>query len=325
MRRPATVLAVIAAVLLIVPGWSGEERLALLSGPPAATATRVPLDPADPARRRLGALTYLGGVRLDSPDPAFGGFSSLSLAGDRLTLLSDGGNLVSFRIDPRGRVDRVRFAELPGGPGTGWDKRDRDSESHAVDPRTGRVWVGFERANVIWRYAPGFARAERGVRPAAMRRWRSNGGPEAMARLRDGRFIVIAEEATHGPGREALVFAGDPTLTGKPAFRFRYLPPPGFDVSDVCQLPDGRLLVVNRWWGVPLRFVNALTVIGPAALEPGALVRGREIARLGAPLTHDNVEGCAAATERGRTVIWLVTDNDRMWFRPSLLFKFRLD
>lgn len=325
MRRPATVLFMIAAVLLIVPGWSGDQRLALLGDRAEARATRVPLDPADPSRRRLGALTYMGGVRLDSADPAFGGFSSLSLAGDRLTLLSDGGNLVSFRIDPRGRIDRVRFAELPGGPGTGWDKRDRDSESHAVDPRTGRVWVGFERANAIWRYAPGFARAERAVRPAAMRRWKENGGPEAMVRLGDRRFVVIAEERTHGPGREALVFAGDPTLTGAPAFRFRYLPPPGFDVSDACQLPDGRLLVVNRWWGLPLRFVTALVVIDPAALRPGALVPGREIARLGAPLTHGNFEGCAAATEADRTVIWLVVDNDRMPFRPSLLLKFRLN
>ncbi len=210
----------------------------------------------------------------------------------------------------------------------GWDKRDRDSESMAVDPHTGRRWVGFERANAIWRYSADFARAERFVRPRAMRRWRSNGGPESMARLHDGRFVVIAEEATggsgRGPGREALVFAVDPTLGGRPAFRFRYLPPDGFDPSDVTQLPDGRLLVLNRWWGLPLRFESALVVIDPARMRAGAQVRGREIARLAPPLVHENFEGVAAVVEQGRTVVWLTSDNDLSSWRPSYLLKFRL-
>ncbi len=325
MRRATTVLTVIVGVLGIAPGWTGDERLPELGHKATVTAARVPLDPDDVARRRVGALTYLGGVALASPDPAFGGFSSLSVIGDRVTLLSDGGNIVAFRLDRRGQVSEPRFADLPGGPGAGWDKRDRDSESMAVDPRSGQRWVGFERANAIWRYAAGFARAERMVRPAAMRRWRSNGGPESMARLRDGRFLVIAEEATRGPGREALVFAGDPTLGGRPAFRFRYLPPAGCDPSDVTQLPDGRLLVVNRWWGLPMRFESALVTIDPARIRAGALVRGTEIARLAPPLVHENFEGVAATVEQGRTVVWLTSDNDLSPWRLSYLLKFRLN
>ncbi|MBV9747277.1 MAG: esterase-like activity of phytase family protein [Acetobacteraceae bacterium] len=325
MRPLPTAFAVITGVLLLVPGWSGEQRLVLLRPEPVTRATRVALDLSDPGRRRVGALTYLGGVRLESPDPAFGGFSSLIVVGDRVTVLSDGGNLVSFQLHGDGRVDQARFGELPSGPGTGWAKLDRDSESMTADARTGATWVGFEHWNALWRYAPGFARAERGVRPAAMRRWRSNGGPESFTRLRDGRFVVIAEEGTHGPGRETLVFSRDPTLDGRPAFRFRYLPPAGFDPSDLCELPDGRLLVLNRWWGLPLRFVSSLVVIDPRALRAGALVGGREIARLGPPLQHENFEGVTATVEGGRTVLWLVNDNDRMPWRPSLLLKFRLD
>lgn len=324
MPKATTVLTVIGGVLLIAPGWTGDQRLPLLRREAVVTAVRVPLDPDDPGRRRIGALTYLGGVTLASPDPAFGGFSALSVAGDRFTLLSDGGNLVRFRLNLRGAVSEPRFASLPAGPGAGWDKRDRDSEAMAVDPRSGRRWVAFERANAIWRYSADFARAERVVRPAAMRRWRSNGGAEAMARLRDGRFVVIAEEGTKGPGREALVFAGDPTPGGKP-IRFRYLPPEGFDPSDVTQLPDGRLLVLNRWWGLPLRFESALVVVDPAALRAGAQVRGREIARLAPPLVHANFEGVAAVVEAGRTVVWLVADNDQSPWRSSYLLKFRLD
>lgn len=324
MRPFANLSFAVAAVLAVVPGWTGEQRLVLPAGKTPIRAERVALDLADPTRRHVGALTFLGGVRLTSPDPAFGGFSALAVAGDRFTLLSDGGNVARFRMDARGAVSRPAYVALPGGPATGWRKMDRDSESLAVEPGTGRVWIGFERANAIWRYSPGFRRAERLVRPAAMRRWRGNGGAEAMARLRDGRFLVVAEEATRGPGREALLFPGDPT-DGRAPLRFRYLPPAGFDPSDVTQLPDGRVLVLNRWWGLPKRFRSALVAIDPRLFRPGALLRGREIARLAPPLRTENYEGVAATMEAGRTVVWLVSDDDMNGWQRTLLLKFRLD
>ena len=324
MRSLATLLFVAVAVWAGVPGWTGDERLALPAPQPLFRAERVALDPADPARRKVGALTFLGGVRLTSPDAAFGGFSALAVRDDRFTLLSDGGNVATFRMDARGRVSEPGYRTLPSGPATGWRKMDRDSESLAVDPAGGALWVGFERANAIWRYAPGFARVERSVRPPEMKRWRANGGPESMVRLADGRFLVIAEEATHGPGREALLFASDPTKGGQP-LRFRYLPPAGFDPSDATQLPDGRVLVLNRWWGLPIRFRSALVVFDPARIRPGALVRGREIARLAPPLRTENYEGVATTVEGGRTMLWLVSDDDTGLWQHTLLLKFRMD
>lgn len=89
--RPRAFLFVVVAVLTIVPGWTGWERLKLLGTDPTVHATRVPLEPGDHARRRVGRLTFMGGVRLTSPDAAFGGFSALAVTGDRVTLLSDGG------------------------------------------------------------------------------------------------------------------------------------------------------------------------------------------------------------------------------------------
>lgn len=325
MRPPGTFLFVMLAIGAGVPGWTGDARLALPNGRATIRAERIALDPGDPATRRIGALTFLGGVRLTSPDVAFGGFSALAVRGDRFTLLSDGGNVATFRMDAHGAVSAPRFGALPAGPGTGWRKLDRDSESLVIDPVTGVAWVGFERANAIWRYAPGFGRAEGAVRPPEMRRWRANGGPESMARLSDGRVLVIAEERTRGPGRQALLFAGDPTLGGGRPLRFRYMPPAGFDPSDVTQLPDGRVLVLNRWWGLPLRFRSALVVFDPRRVRPGAVVAGEEIARLAPPLQHQNFEGVAATVEAGRTMLWLVSDDDQNAWEQTLLLKFRLN
>ena len=323
--RVRTFLLVCLIVLLLTPGWSGDVRLDVLGDHPVVRTARVPLDPADPARRRLGRLTFMGGVRLTSPDPAFGGFSALHVAGDRVTMLSDGGTIVRFRLRSDGQAVSPHFGALPGGPGTGWRKLDRDSEAMAVDPRDGAVFVAFERANAIWRYAPGFGRAEASVSPAAMRRWRQNGGAESLLRRRDGGFVALQEEAEGDARfREGLVWRGDPTR-GRPAFRFRYQPPAGYDPSDATELPDGRVLVLNRWWGFPYRFANVLEVVDARAIRPGAIVRGRELARLAAPLTHDNFEGVAATVERGRTIVWLVSDDNQSRWERTLLLKFRLD
>lgn len=321
------ILYSVLLLLVLTPPWMGEKRLPLLGRDPVFEARPVALDAANPARRRAGQLLFLGGVRLDSPDPAFGGFSSLQVSGDRFTLLSDGGNIVRFRMDRAWRLSARQFAELPAGPGTGWVKADRDSESMTSDPATGRIWVGFERANAIWRFAPGLARGEAHVEPPAMADWPVNIGPEAMTRLPDGGFIVIdeGEPWPGGKGRAAIRFSGDPVAGPRQGFRFSYLAPPHYDPSDMTVLPDGRLLVLNRRFALPFNFTAKLTLIDPAAIRPGALVRGREIATLEAPLVHDNFEGVAATREGDATIIWIVSDDNQLFLQRSLLLKFRLE
>ncbi len=333
------VLFVILAVLLIVPGWSGEERLALLGDKPQIIATRVDLDSSDPRRTRVGGLTYLGGVSLRSIDPAFGGYSALSVVrqtdGDRFTMLSDGGNVVAFTMGTDWKPRRLRFLNLPAGPGTGWEKRDRDSESLALDPGTGRIWVGFERYNAIWRYAPGFARAEAQRAPEAMDPWPDNGGPESLARLPDGRFVTISEEKhvskQRWPGpeeerlrsRDALIFGGDPIDTAP--VHFAYMPDGRYDPADATALPNGDLLVLDRRFRLPYRFSNRLTLVPAATIRQGGIARGRLLAALDTPLIHDNFEGVAATVENDATIVWLVSDDNQSMLQRTLLLKFRLD
>lgn len=326
MKRSVVWLAVVAMPLFVGAGWSGDARLSLLGRDARMTARLVTLDPAHPARRRAGSLTFMGGVVLTSPDPAFGGYSAMAVDGDRFTLLSDDGNIVRFRLKPDWRAEDVRFAALPAGPATGWTKRSRDSESMVVDVAGNRAWVGFEGFNQIWRYDATLTTAQAGVAPAAMANWRRNGGIETMARLADGRFVAISESKPYGESsRVGLVWAADPVDDPVPAFRFRYRPAPGFDPADMTQLPDGRLIVLERRFDLPFRWSNRLVLIDPHALTPGSIVEGREIARLAAPLIHDNFEGIAARREGAATVIWLVSDDNRLPLQRSLLLKFRLD
>jgi hypothetical protein len=325
MPRLRSLLAVVALPLLLGTGWSREARVVLLGADARVTARPVALDPRDPTRRRLGALIYRGGIELIGRDPAFGGYSALAVRGRRFTLLSDDANILRFTLGRDGGVRDVRLGHLPAGPDTGWTKRERDSESMTIDPVTGTVWVGFEQFNQIWRYAPSLARAEAGVAPGAMAHWRSNGGIEAMARLADGRFVAISESVPYRESaQQGLVWAGDPVASPVPAFRFAYRPTPGFRPVDMVELPDRRLLVLERRFTLPFRWSNRLVVIDPAALIPGGMVQAREIARLEAPLVHDNFEGVAVTRDGGRTILWLVSDDNRLPMQRTLLLQFDL-
>lgn len=317
------ILLVCLAVLLLVPSWAGTERLPLYAGRPRVSATPVDLYPGDPARRRNGALTYLGGVSLTASDPAFGGFSAVRVVGDRFTLLSDGGAVLRFRMGSDRQVRDTRVIELAG-PGTGWEKRDRDTESLATLP-DGDVLIGYERHNEIWRFDPAF-RPVRHAAPRAMRRWSENGGPEAMATMPDGAVLVLSE--AHGrkgrTGYSALRFPGDPTTPGIRPMPFRYKAPDGFRVTDAAALPDGRLLVLTRRISIGEYFTARLQIADVRTLRPGALVTGRTIARFEPPALHDNFEGLAVVRDGDRLAVWIVSDDNQSVTQRTLLLKFAL-
>ena len=330
--RRAPLFWSIVLLWLGVPSWSTLARLPLLGARPDFSATPVRLYPAASINARLGDLVFDRGYRLTSPDPSFGGFSSLIVMGDRFLLLSDGGNIVRFRLDSNGQLHDRRFAELPDGPGTGWEKSDRDSESMTRDPVSGTIWVGFENANAIWAYRPGLRKALRHAAPKVMQDWPTNGGPEAMVRLHDGSFLVLSETGhwankdSAAIDRAAIRFTGDPTRNRRQGFRFSYRPPAGFNPTDMAELPDGRLLVLNRRFGLPSGFTAMLTIVDPGAIAPGKTVQGRVIAQFATPVLSDNYEGIAVVREAdGGIGIWIVSDDNQSRLQQSLLLHFRLD
>lgn len=325
--RGVRLLLSILLVLLLVPGYSTVAPGPRLAASGRMRVQAVPLDAHDPARRRVGRLTYLGGITLASDDPAFGGFSSMHVAGDRFTLLSDGGSFIAFRMGRDWRIGDLHFGNLPAGPGTGWEKADRDSESMTVDPATGETWVGFESHNAIWRYAPGFARAEARARPRAMAHWPHGGGPESLVRLADGHFVTLSETGRKScrHAHDALWFERDPTIDPTSGFRFCYRPPRHYDPSDAAELPDGDLLVLNRRFRLPYDFSAILTIVPRAGIAPGRTVAGTPIAAFAAPLIHDNFEALAVVREGDDTIVWIASDDNQSKLQRSLLLKFRLD
>lgn len=323
LARIATALAALALLATFVPPDTGPPP----PRPPTAklVAEPVPLDRADPARRRIGPLLFLEGWRISSRDVRFGGISAMHVENGTVRAVSDAGSLFAFPV-PTTRAGplQVRIERIAEGPGSGRRKSDRDGESFAV--AGGSAWIAFEGRNEIWRYRLRDWRADAHSRPAAMEDWPSMRGPEAMARLQDGRFLVLAEgpEAEDGT-TPVLLFAGDPAEPGTPSLRLRYRPPPGFRATDAALLPDGRLLVLNRRFRLLSGFTAALAVADISALGAGGTITPGVIARLEDSLTVDNMEALSVTREGGRTILWIASDdNYTPILQRTLLMKFAL-
>ena len=317
LRRFA--ILALCAVLLALSWWRSPL-------PPPNRDMRVSFTPIALAKtpQLAPGLTLERAWLVQGNGDDFGGYSALAVLGNgELFTLSDRGRYLRFRDpsrgDPQPRMGLFLTSEAK-------DKRLADSESLTRDPATGQLWVGYEQSNAIVR-TDVQGRDPRAVRPAAMRDWVSNGGPEAMVRLADGRFIVLAESrdgwfSTTGP---ALLFPHDPVSGVKPV-RFRYDAPPRSLPTDMAQLPDGRVLILHRQvvLGVPPGFVSKLVLADPAAIRQGMAWKGTVLATLEPPLPSDNFEGLAVAPQPdGSAVVWVISDDNQIAFQRTILLKLR--
>lgn len=321
------IAAILATFVLLMNGRHVEYKRPPVAVSIAITARPVAIDPDHPDRQAVGALRYLGGWELTSDHPAFGGFSSMHFRPDgQLVMLSDTGEAVTFRPGT-GRLRGV-FRPLPF---FGWEKYEPnwrwDTESHAVDPATGRIWVGIELTRRICRYSRDFGRVERCRAHPAIQEWPNTTGMESLIRLPDGRFIAFAEGAT-GPfgGTDVLLFPGDPvTRAGEHPARLGYRPPEDFVPTDALWLGHNRVLLMNRRVSIPGLFSGVLTLVDMGA-EPyaGQMLVGHVVARLESPLLHDNYEALALSWEKGAPVLWVASDDNHLFFQRTLLLKFAL-
>ena len=326
MRR---ILIVLLLAILLLPAPHKNKPELLEAGPLLVTVRPLSLNSADPADRSAGALDYLGGWQLSSPHHGFGGISSLLVdEQDQVLALSDSGTLMGFALTPNPKNRHSFIAPLPVRP----QDKDQpwwawDSEAIAHDAVTNRYWVGFEMLQRICRYAPGFSRVEACRTWPEIEAWSETGSIESMARLPDGRFLVIAEMGMMADGsHDSLLFAADPAEESTPRpTRLRYVAPRGYRPTDAVALDDRHILVLNRRVTLRDLFTATLALIElPNRPKPGDRLIARTLARLAPPLLADNFEGLAVTREHGQTIVWIASDDNHEFFQRTLLLKFAL-
>ena len=253
---------------------------------------RLELHPLQLDAHGFAPLRLAGAWRLASGDPRFGGISALAVDRGRLLALTDSGALVRFRPP----VGAAEIGELPGGPGSGRFKRNRDSEALVRDPAGRGWWVAFENRHELWLYDPAFRRALHRL-SLGDRGWRANRGIEGTVED-EGSLLLV-----HETGNYLL------RVTGSRARPMTIANARG-RISDVAALGAGNYIAVERRL-TPFGFRNALVSLDKA----GSGYRfGRRIALPLGPL--DNVEAIAVEPlPGGKRRLWLMTDDN---FQPPL-------
>lgn len=321
MKRRALLALLLAAAL--APGTWLRSPIRPLDFTQALTLTALRLAPGCCT---VGPLHLTGAWHLTSPHQQFGGYSALvrPIPG-RLLAISDAGYTLDFP-EP-GLPGAVKFSSLF--PKPGWHKSDRDTESAQWDPASRRLWVAAEGSNMVLRFDANLT-MQTHVAPPAMHLWPSNTGPEAMARLNDGRFVVLCECRSRWHDRSAypaLLFAGDPTEHAGPQ-RFFVTGPWDYRPTDMATLPDGRVLVLQRRliWPFPMRFGARLALLDPREIRPGAVVPLTDLGEFPAQLPMDNYEGLALEPLGGsRYAAWVISDDNAAVLQRTLLLAFEFD
>lgn len=314
-------------LLLTVPLLATFAPVAMVEMPaaparPTVMAEPVPLRDDAPGERRLGRLLFLGGWWLRSNHPDFGGISAMHVEGGSVLALSDAGRVMRFQVPARRGAAPLSLSRLPAAAGDG--KKQQDTEAMAV--HSGRAWIAFERRNAVHRYRLSDWKSEAVAEPPAIRNWPVNSGGEAMVRLRDGRFLLFCECRMKEAGAsEIMLFEGDPALSATRSVLLRYRPPPGYRITDAAELPDGRLLFLNRRFGLSDGFTAKLTISPRPRLTAGAVLSGTEIAHFAPPVTTDNYEALSIGEEGGRAIVWIASDDNFLALERTLLMKFALE
>jgi len=228
--------------------------------------------------------------------------------------------------DEAGRLRGVSDAEIHpildrgGNPFT--VKRAGDAEALEKLP-DGSFLVAFEQVHRLARYAgpePWRSRGEPQVAPREISRQPANGGIESMARLPDGRIILISETDERAAGM-LRAWIGSAGTWRDAMYRRRgdYRP------VDVKALANGDLLVLERAFNLLGGFASRLVLVPATAVRPGGVLDGRDLAELGPPLISDNFEGLAVErAPDGGTFIFLLSDDNRVALQRTLLLQFRL-
>jgi hypothetical protein len=340
VRRPATLAALGALVLAACAPAAG----------PGGEAAPGPAFAASPLYDGKGPWAGPPGVSLrhalvlTARDPRFGGWSGVSLgpagAVRRLVAVSDRGYWLQATLDPvSGRLESPRLGRLGDLDGRPLLDNDRRDAEEVVLLDDGSALVSFERDHRLWLYPPAAEGASAGSFgsppvalpvPPGLDAVPENGGMEAMARLPDGRLLILVEgedgAATaqgwlgqpQGPLSAATAATGaDAAPAPAPAIRwdgFRLALEDGFRVTAAAT--DGTFVYIVERAFSPLAgfrtWICRLPLTAFDAPSPEVPLVASRLVALSTPPAADNFEGLLAEPEEdgGETVLRLISDDN---------------
>jgi hypothetical protein len=339
LKRGIGSIAAAAAVfgLAVLAGRGGaSSNRQMQPEPVVVTAYAVPhFQQGEPGKTRFGSLEFIGGLELRGAHQAFGGVSGLRVGPDgaRFLAITDTGDWLRGRITyqgsrPSGLTDVVVAPALASNGRRAKDIGLWDTESLAVAGDT--VFLGIERNHSLLAFdlSQGGLQA-RGVSvplPRFVRNWPENRGIEALGIMPQGSaypaWLIGLSERSHGrdDSTEGFVMRQD----GSEPFRFLLKRSDGFDVTDLDFLPNGDLIILERYF-TPIRGV-AMRVrrVKTQDIKPNAVVDGEVLLTADKAFHVDNMEGLSIHRRaNGETVFSIISDDNFSVAQRTLLLQFR--
>lgn len=302
---------------------------------PVAVSARpiAAFEPRSPDKARFGKLTFRGGFVLTGNHSRFGGFSGLwrGANGTDLVAVTDNGFWLTAKVTSSGGrlagLEQAELAPILGASGRPLHRsRYYDTESLCI--ADGVAYLGVERTHDVLRFdwaADGvMARARLVPVPREVKRLPNNRGLEAIGVVPAGQplagAIIAIAERSGSDDEPTLGFI----LGGRQPGLFRVIRHDGFDITDLAFLPDGDLLLLERWYR-PLRGVGMrIRRVPGASLKPGALLDGPYLIEADLGQEIDNMEGLAVHLEQGRIVLTLISDDNFSFMQRTVMLEFVL-
>jgi hypothetical protein len=290
--------------------------------------------PADPDRRRFGALEFRGGLELTSPHKDFGGLSGfvMDADGENFIAITDKSVWVRGRIRYDGGVpagiDEAEIAPMLGPDGrTLAARRWYDTESLTRAGTT--VYVGIERVHQIVRFDYGKdglrARGQPIAVPAEIGKLPSNKGIECLAAVpaampHQGALIAISER-----GLDADKNIRGFLIGGAAAGGFSVRRSDDFDITDCAVTPDAELVILERRFSWLRGVAMRMRRVPLSAIAPGALVDGPTLIEADFGYQIDNMEGLGVhRAPDGQIVLTIVSDDNFSPLQRTILLQFTL-
>ncbi|MEM9046290.1 MAG: esterase-like activity of phytase family protein [Pseudomonadota bacterium] len=291
-------------------------------GGPAAKAgtaalekqTTIIAEPVTVPATELNGLTPAGAWVLTADNKWFGGLSGLLIEGDRMIAASDRAHLLRADLS-------VEQGQLETSDATLWHLRDaadrlldgKEGDAESLARSDGHLLISFERDHRIERLdASGLLQPW--MRPPGFADLSNNGGIEALASLRDGRVLAIAEDPVDDLTLWWLLDQDNVIDQGTLA-----LAPPHRVTGSTID-PEGRLYLVLRDFsvarGVSIRIQRLTLEQGrPSVSTLETLAAFENLSGI------DNMEGIAISDG----FLWIIADNNFNPGQRTLLLRFKLD
>ncbi len=280
-----------------------------------------------PLGQKIGALTLLSAVEWRANRPDFGGFSGLELGeGGGFVAITDKAHWARARLVLDGDgiltgIDGLEIGRLNGADGTDLMFPFTDSEA-LTQTADGAYLISFENKTRIGRFATLRASEETLPIPPGFEALPVNGGLESVLALPDGRIIALAETSGDwAKGFPGWIIRGDQVSRFSLARNDWYVP------TDLSLGPEGEwIYLIERRFTLIGGFGIRIRRFALTALQDAARIEPELLAEVGEPPLVENYEALATARDTsGRTILYLLSDDNFTTLQKTLFVQFRVD